>query len=49
MRQTELKIAYDRMTEEYVINGKSLLDLPSNSSAYLSIKKILTKAGHIKH
>jgi CO dehydrogenase maturation factor len=42
------KIAYDRMTEEYVINGKSLLDLPTSSPAYISIKKILAKAGHTK-
>jgi hypothetical protein len=36
------------MTEEYVINGKSLLDLPTSSPAYISIKKILAKAGHSK-
>lgn len=40
------KIAYDRSVEEYVLSGKSLLDLPSDSPAYVSVKKIMKKVGH---
>jgi len=40
------RIFYDRNVEEYVLSGKSLLDLPSNSPAYVSIKNILKKAGY---
>jgi len=42
------KIAHDDKVEEYVLAGKSILELPSNSPAYLSVKKILEKAGYIK-
>ncbi|MGD8545275.1 MAG: AAA family ATPase [Candidatus Bathyarchaeota archaeon] len=41
------KIAYDKSVEEYVLSGKSLLDLPSDSLAYVSVKKIMKKAGHV--
>jgi CO dehydrogenase maturation factor len=42
------KIAYDERVEEYVLSGKSLLDLPSDSQAYISAKKIMEKAGYAK-
>jgi len=41
------KIAYDEKVEEYVLSGESLLDLPSYSPAYLSVKRIMEKAGYI--
>lgn len=41
------RIAYDPMIEEYNINGKSLLDLPDDSPAAISVRIILEKAGHI--
>lgn len=40
------KIAYDKNVEESILAGKSLLDLPSASPAFLSIKKILQSAGY---
>jgi len=42
------RITRDEKVEEYVLAGSSLLDLPSNSPAYLSVKKIMEKAGYIK-
>lgn len=42
------KIAHDDKVEEYVLAGKSLLDLPSDCPACVSVKKILEKAGYIK-
>jgi len=42
------KIAHDDKVEEYVLAGKSLLELPSDSPAYLSVKKIMGKAGYVK-
>jgi len=42
------RIAYDEAVEKYVLAGKSLLELPSDSPAYVSVKKIIEKAGHIK-
>jgi len=41
-------IAYDEKVEECVLDGKSLLDLSSDSPAYVSVKKIMEKAGYIK-
>ena len=41
------KIAHDEKIEEHVLLGKSLLDLPPDSSAYVSLKKIMQKAGYI--
>ena len=38
------KIQYDPKLEEYSWNGRSLLELPQNSPAFLSIGKILIKA-----
>jgi len=40
------KIAYDEKVEEYVLSGNSLLEISEDSPAYLSIKKILKKAGY---
>jgi CO dehydrogenase maturation factor len=42
------KVAYDEEVEENVLAGKSLLDLSSGSPAYISLKKIMEKAGYIK-
>jgi len=42
------KIAYDEGVEKYVLSGKSLLNLPSDSPAYISMNKIMEKAGYIK-
>ena len=42
------KIAHDVNVEEHVLAGKSLLELPSDSSAYLSVKGIMEKIGYIK-
>ncbi len=42
------RIAYDEHVEEYVLAGKSLLSLPSDTSAYLSVKKIMENAGYGK-
>ncbi len=40
------QISYDEMVEEYVLSGKSLLELPSDTPAYLSVKKIMENAGY---
>ena len=40
------KISYDKEVENYVLYGKSLLELPESSLAYQSVKKILKKAGY---
>jgi CO dehydrogenase maturation factor len=40
------KIASDERVEEYVLAGKSLLDLPSDSPAYVSVKEIMRAAGY---
>ena len=49
-RRTSLKylgkIAYDKNVEDHILTGKSLLELPASSPAYLSIKEILKKAGY---
>jgi CO dehydrogenase maturation factor len=42
------KIAHDEKVEEDVLEGKSLLDLPSDTPAYTSVKMIMKKAGYIK-
>jgi len=41
------KIARDEKVEEFVLAGKSLLDLPADSPAYVSVKNILKQAGYI--
>jgi len=51
--ETELKFKYlgkilaDEHLDDYVLNGKSLLDLPSDNPAYLSVKKIMKTAGYV--
>ena len=40
------KIEYDKNVENYVLAGKSLLDIPSTSTAYKSVKMILSNAGY---
>ncbi|MDG6222162.1 MAG: AAA family ATPase [Candidatus Bathyarchaeota archaeon] len=40
------KISYDKEVEEAVLKGASLIDLPNTSPAYVSVKKILQKAGY---
>jgi CO dehydrogenase maturation factor len=42
------KIASDEQLDEYVLAGKSLLDLPSDSAAYVSVKEIMKTAGYMK-
>lgn len=42
------KIAFDEKVEECVLAGKSLLDMSSDSPAYISVKKIMEKAGYIR-
>jgi len=43
------KIAYDQRVEEHILSGKPLLGLPPDSSAYVSVKKIMENAGYVKH
>jgi len=40
------KIEYDARVEEFNLDGRSLLDLPDDSPACLSVKRILEKAGY---
>jgi CO dehydrogenase maturation factor len=40
------RIAHDANVERFVLSGRSLLELPSYSSAYVSITAILKKAGY---
>jgi len=40
------KISRDEKVEDYVLAGKSLLDLPSDSPAYVSVKNVLKNAGY---
>ncbi len=41
------KIAEDEQLDDYVLNGKSLLDLPSDNKAYVSVKAIMKSSGHL--
>ncbi len=41
------KIAEDEQLDDYVLNGKSLIDLPNDNKAYLSVKNILKTLGYI--
>lgn len=51
--KTQLKLKFlgsisqDEKVEEFVLAGKSLLDLPADSPAYVSVKRILRAAGHL--
>jgi len=40
------KIAHDKDVEDYVLSGKPLLELPSSSLAYISVKKLMAEAGY---
>jgi CO dehydrogenase maturation factor len=40
------RIASDQKVEEFVLTGKSLLELPSDSPAYVSVKRIMAAAGY---
>ncbi len=40
------RIDYDARVEEYNLEGKSLLELPEDSPAALSVKKVLERAGY---
>jgi len=40
------KIAYDQNIEDFIFSGRSLIGLPSSSSAYQSVKEIMKKAGY---
>jgi CO dehydrogenase maturation factor len=40
------KIAADEKLDEFVLNGKSLLDLPNDNEAYLSVKAIMKTLGY---
>ncbi len=41
------KIIADDQLDEYVLDGKSLLDLPNDNKGYLSVKKILNRLGYL--
>ena len=41
------KIAEDGQLDDYVLSGKSLLDLPKDNKAYLSVKEILKTLGYL--
>jgi CO dehydrogenase maturation factor len=40
------KITHDKEVEEFVLNGKSLLELPSSSLAFNSVKQLMKDAGY---
>lgn len=42
------KIAVDSTIDEYVLDGKSLLDVPSDNAGYTSVKQILKNAGYLQ-
>jgi CO dehydrogenase nickel-insertion accessory protein CooC1 len=42
------KIVADERLDEYVLEGESLLGLPSDNAAYLSVKEILHKLGYLQ-
>ena len=41
------KIEADDQLDEFVLNGKSLLELPNDNKAYLSVQKILKTLGYL--
>ncbi len=41
------KIEEDEQLDEFVLNGKSLLDLPSDNKAYVSVKAIMKSLGYL--
>ncbi len=42
------RIAYDKNVEKYVLEGEPLLNLPPDTPAYVSVKKIMKNAGYAK-
>lgn len=42
------KIVADEQVDDYVLNGKSLLDLPSDNDAFASVKAIMKATGYIQ-
>jgi len=40
------RVLSDERIAEYNIAGRSLLELPDDSPAYMSVKKIMAKAGY---
>ena len=42
------KILADEQVDDYVLNGKSLLELPSDNAAFASVKAIMKKMGYIQ-
>ncbi len=42
------KIAADDLVDDYVLNGKSLLGLPFDNPAYVSVKAIMKLTGYIQ-
>ena len=43
------RIDRDEKVEDYVLAGQSLLDLPSDTPAYLSVRRIMERADYVKH
>jgi len=41
------KISQDSQLDGYVLNGRSLIDLPNDNEAYLSVKKVLKSLNYI--
>jgi CO dehydrogenase maturation factor len=41
------KIAQDELLDDYVLTGKSLIDLPNDNKAYLSVQAILKSLGYL--
>ena len=41
------KIAEDEQLDDFVLNGKSLLDLPSDNKAYVSVQAIMKTLGYL--
>ncbi len=42
------KIVADETVDEYVLDGKSLLEVPSDNAAYLSVKAIMRATGYLQ-
>jgi CO dehydrogenase maturation factor len=42
------KIVADEQIDDFVLNGKSLLDVPSDNLAYASVKAIMKTTGYIQ-
>jgi len=40
------RIVYDKNVEDYILSGRSLLELPSSSPAYQSVKRMMKKIGY---